>query len=141
MNASSFAIVIMSRTRGTLCSDTRSSVSSEAAIAGSAEFFAPLIATVPCSGFPPLIKNLSIRSRSLLRQVAASHSSFSCSSLCLCFLSDLCVKVFSLAQRRPQISLCLRQQFPRGCCVDPASQHNQPNSHIVSRRTQCVFRR
>ena len=31
---------------------------------GSAEFFAPLMATVPCSGFPPLIRNLSMRSHS-----------------------------------------------------------------------------
>src|SRR6267378_710256 len=60
MNASSLLMVIRSRTFGMLCSATFSEVSSAAAITGSAEFFAPLIATVPCSTFPPLIKNLSI---------------------------------------------------------------------------------
>src|SRR5260370_32477296 len=60
MNASSLLMVIRSRTFGMLCSVTCSSVSKAAAIAGSAEFFAPLISTVPRSAFPPLIKNLSI---------------------------------------------------------------------------------
>jgi hypothetical protein len=60
MNVSSLLIVMMSRTFGILCSVTGSAVSSPAAIAGSAEFFAPLMLTVPCSGFPPRILNLSI---------------------------------------------------------------------------------
>ena len=39
---------------------TGSSVSSAAAMAGSAAFFAPLIRTVPSSGLPPRMTNLSI---------------------------------------------------------------------------------
>ena len=62
MNASSLLMVIRSRTLGMLCSVTFSAVSNAAAIAGSAEFFAPLIATVPRSAFPPLIRNLSMPS-------------------------------------------------------------------------------
>ena len=53
-------MVIRSRTFGMLCSVTFSAVSNAAAIAGSAAFFAPLIATVPRSAFPPLIKYLLI---------------------------------------------------------------------------------
>src|SRR3954471_8293385 len=60
MNASSLLMVIRSRTFGMLCRITFSGVSSVAAITGSAEFLAPLIATVPCSALPPLIRNLSI---------------------------------------------------------------------------------
>src|SRR3954471_8702188 len=60
MNASSLLMVIRSRTFGMLCSITFSGVRSVAAITGNAEFFAPLIATVPCSALPPLIRNLSI---------------------------------------------------------------------------------
>src|SRR5215470_12458857 len=60
MNASNLLIVTKSRTFGMLCSVTGSAVSSAAAITGSAEFFAPLTATVPRSAFPPLIRNLSI---------------------------------------------------------------------------------
>ena len=60
MNASNLLIVTRSRTFGTLRTTTLSAVSSAAAIAGSAEFFAPLIATAPRSAFPPLIRNLSI---------------------------------------------------------------------------------
>src|SRR6516165_810970 len=62
MNASSLPMVIMSRTMGMLCSITGSEVSNAAAIAGSAEFFAPLIATEPCNRLPPRIRNLSILS-------------------------------------------------------------------------------
>jgi hypothetical protein len=40
-------MVMMSRTLGMLCSVTGSEVSSAAAMAGRAEFFAPLILTVP----------------------------------------------------------------------------------------------
>ncbi len=65
MNASSLLMVIKSRTFGMLCSVTFSAVSKAAAITGSAEFFAPLIATVPRSAFPPLIRNLSIHSLSV----------------------------------------------------------------------------
>ena len=53
MCASSLAMVMMSRTRGIFCSVTGSLVSSAAAIAGNAAFFAPLICTVPFSFFPP----------------------------------------------------------------------------------------
>src|SRR3984893_2273633 len=61
MNASSLLMVIRSRPFGMLCSVTFSAVSKDAAIAGNAEFLAPLMATVPRSGSPPLIRNLSIR--------------------------------------------------------------------------------
>src|SRR5260370_35045023 len=60
MKASNFRMGMMSRTMGTLRRVTGSAVSNAAAIAGSAEFFAPLIVTVPCSGLPPRIRNLSI---------------------------------------------------------------------------------
>src|SRR5262249_15827043 len=60
MNASSLLMVIRSRTFGMLCSVTFSAVSSDAAMTGKAEFLAPLIATVPSSGLPPLIRNLSV---------------------------------------------------------------------------------
>jgi hypothetical protein len=53
-------MVIMSRTIATLWSATRSAVSKEAAMAGNAEFFAPLMATVPWRGTPPLMTNLSM---------------------------------------------------------------------------------
>src|SRR5579871_4910480 len=103
---------MMSRTRGMLCSATGSAVSREAAIAGSEEFFAPLIATVPCRAFPPLIRNLSIASR------------------CPRFV-----------QRRSQISLCCHQQFLCLARIHAALQHHWTQAHIVSRLTQCVFRR
>jgi hypothetical protein len=47
MNASSFAMVTMSRTTGILWRVTGSAVRSAAAIKGSAEFLAPAIRTVP----------------------------------------------------------------------------------------------
>src|SRR5215467_7134703 len=53
-------MVMMSRTMGMLCRATRSAVSSEAAMAGRAEFFAPLTATEPHSALPPVIRNLSM---------------------------------------------------------------------------------
>src|SRR5690348_8278099 len=53
-------MVTMSRTMGMLCSASRSRVSSEAAIAGSAAFLAPLTATEPCRGLPPVMRNLSM---------------------------------------------------------------------------------
>ncbi len=51
--------VMMSRTYGMLWSVTVSGVSSAAAMQGSAEFLAPLIETLPWSGRPPEIRNLS----------------------------------------------------------------------------------
>ena len=60
MCASSLAMVMMSRTCGILCRCTASAVSSAAAMAGSAAFFAPLICTAPSSGLPPWILNRSI---------------------------------------------------------------------------------
>ena len=60
MYARSLPMVTMSRTMAMLCSVTGSAVSSAAAITGSAEFFAPLMATVPCSALPPLMTNLSM---------------------------------------------------------------------------------
>src|SRR2546429_9259320 len=60
MNASSLLMVTRSRTLGTFRTTTLSEVSSAAAITGSAEFFAPLTATLPRNAFPPLIRNLSI---------------------------------------------------------------------------------
>src|SRR5437764_4279571 len=53
-------MVRMSRTRGTRCSTTRSSVRRAAASAGSAEFFEPLVGISPCSAAPPVITNLSM---------------------------------------------------------------------------------
>src|ERR1019366_9636817 len=52
--------VRMSRTRGTRCRVTASSVNSPAASAGSAEFFEPLTGISPRSAAPPVITNLSI---------------------------------------------------------------------------------
>src|ERR1019366_1759049 len=52
--------VRMSRTRGTRCKVTASSVNSPAASAGSAEFFEPLAGISPRSATPPVITNLSI---------------------------------------------------------------------------------
>ena len=60
MCASSRPMVMMSRTRGMFLRCTGSSVSNAAAIAGSAEFFAPPICTVPSSRLPPSIRNRSI---------------------------------------------------------------------------------
>src|SRR5438128_4675027 len=51
----------MSRTSGMFSRMTFSSVRRAAAIAGSAAFLAPLMRTVPSSGLPPRITNLSIR--------------------------------------------------------------------------------
>ena len=64
MNASSLLMVIRSRTFGMLCRVTFSGVNKHAVMHGNAEFFAPLMATPPRNGFPPLIKNLSMRSHS-----------------------------------------------------------------------------
>src|SRR2546425_3016988 len=50
----------MSFTSGTFSSVTSPAVSSEAAIAGNAEFFAPLILTRPLRRGPPVILSLSI---------------------------------------------------------------------------------
>src|SRR6201995_6053816 len=76
MKASSLPMVTMSRTIGRRRRVTGSEVSSAAAIAGNAEFFAPLMETEPCSGFPPRIRNLSI----------LSLFSESCSKVALRFL-------------------------------------------------------
>src|SRR5882762_924394 len=86
MNASSLLMVIKSRTLGMLCSVTFSDVSKAAAITGSAEFFAPLIATVPRSAFPPLIRNLSIHS--LFVEPASSWLFWSAAARCR--FSSLC---------------------------------------------------
>src|SRR5947209_8167952 len=76
-----------------------------AAITCSAEFFAPLTATVPRSAFPPLIRNLSIRSlfvvadlqvRSFLlfHCVRAELGALECGSLLpLFFLCGLCASL------------------------------------------------
>src|SRR3954464_4401075 len=50
----------MSRTSGIFSRVTVSSVSSAAAMQGRAEFFAPEMRTVPTSGLPPRITNLSM---------------------------------------------------------------------------------
>jgi hypothetical protein len=83
-----------------LCSVTFSAVSKAAAITGSAEFFAPLIATVPRSAFPPLIRNLSIHSLFVLPWFLYVGSRFSAAffHFLLCVLGvlrELCVKSFS----------------------------------------------
>src|SRR6266446_403582 len=144
MNANSLLMVIKSRTFGMLCSVTFSAVSKAAAITGSAEFFAPLIATVPRSAFPPLIKNLSIpplASSPLLRRlyVAIFPLPF------LRFLSLLCVlcvnSFFSFPHRLSQISPRTLQFLPRLHRPHSQFQHHQRHSHVVSRRPQSVFRR
>src|SRR3954452_23133183 len=56
----------VSRIRGTLCSVTRSSVSSAQASNGSAAFLLPAGTTVPESGTPPSITNFSIRAAARL---------------------------------------------------------------------------
>ncbi len=53
-------MVRMSRTRGMRRSCTSPSVSSAAAMAGSAAFFEPLVGMAPWSGVPPWMTNLSI---------------------------------------------------------------------------------
>jgi hypothetical protein len=60
VKARSLAMVMMSRTLGILRRVTRSFVRSAAAIAGKAEFFAPLMPMVPRRDLPPLIRNLSM---------------------------------------------------------------------------------
>src|SRR6266850_3568906 len=160
MNASSLLMVIRSRTFGMLCSVTGSAVSSAAAIAGSAEFFAPLIATVPRSAFPPLIKNLSMPFRcrhlsSLLRRSSLYCFSFASFlpflfssllfvtslfsvSLCLC---DLCVNsFFSFPHRLSHLSPHRLQFLPRLRRPHSPLQHHHRHSHVVSRRPQSVFR-
>src|SRR5690349_14838623 len=54
------SMVRISRTRGTRCRVTGSSVSKAAASAGSAEFFEPLVEISPFSETPPVITNLSM---------------------------------------------------------------------------------
>src|SRR5262249_35885197 len=53
----------MSFTKGMFSSVISPCVRSEAAIAGNAEFLAPLIRTVPSRGLPPVILSLSILQR------------------------------------------------------------------------------
>src|SRR5579862_7722135 len=115
-------MVTRSRTFGMLCTATRSAVSKQAAITGSAEFFAPLIATVPRSALPPRIKNLSIR--------------FSLCPLYLCVSFS-----FSLAERCAQISPSRFQLLPRHPRPYSQLQHHQRHPHTVSRRPQSVLRR
>src|SRR2546426_6168185 len=107
MCAINLPMVMMSRTRGMLCSVTLSCVSSAAAIAGNAEFFAPLMTTVPWRGFPPRIRNLS------MRVPCPSRNSF--------------------AERLPQIAAGADQAAPRLLRADRALQHHERQAHIVSR--------
>src|SRR5580658_8080423 len=60
ISTSSRSMVRISRTRGMRRSVTGSSVSSEAASAGSAEFLEPLLAISPLRSVPPVITNLSM---------------------------------------------------------------------------------
>src|SRR5438067_9872360 len=60
MAESNLRVVSMSRTCGIFSKVTGSSLSKAAAMAGSAAFFAPLMRTVPSSGFPPRMTNLSM---------------------------------------------------------------------------------
>src|SRR5258705_4892044 len=113
-------MVMMSRTIGTLCSLTTSAVSREAAIAGNAEFFAPLIATVPRSGCPPVIRNLSMNS-----EFAPA-----------CYRERLI-----LSQRTPQVTLRFSQQPLRTAGIYILLQHHQCHSQIVSGIPQRVSRR
>src|SRR5580704_18738233 len=110
-------MVTISRTMGILRRVTGSAVSSAAAIAGSAEFLAPLILTVPWSGFPPHILNLSIHP-------------FLFSPRRLLFV-----------QRPPQHSSGLRQLLLCRFHGEPLLQHNQRQPQIVAALTQCVFNR
>src|SRR3989475_7504644 len=123
MNASSLLMVIRSRTFGMLCSLTLSAVNKAAAITGSAEFFAPLIATVPRSAFPPLIRNLSIPPFSLCRGRALAR------------------RIFLFPHRLPQIPSLFLQSFLSVRSPNPQFQHHQGNPQIVSRRPQSMFRR
>src|ERR1017187_2903091 len=80
MACSNWTMVAMSRTLGMRCSVTGSSVSRQAASAGKAEFFAPLVGISPRSGVPPRMTNLSMfesfrdaaagRSQALFRSLA-----------------------------------------------------------------------
>src|ERR1700747_1726549 len=111
MKARSFAMVMMSRTVGTLCSVTASGVSSAAAIRGRAEFFAPPIVTLPGSGFPPQILNLSIR--------------------------DFPKRSSSLfLQRPPQASFRVVQAAARLRCGGSSLEHHQGDPQIVVALTQ-----
>ena len=47
--------------RGTRRMTQGSAVSNEAAMIGNTAFFAPLMATLPCNGTPPLIERLSMK--------------------------------------------------------------------------------
>src|SRR5690606_28056773 len=80
----SFTVVATSFSRGTLRRRTRPSARSAAASSGNAAFFAPDTRTLPFSGDPPEISNLSIASvqgrapagaRAYSARPASSHSS------------------------------------------------------------------
>src|SRR5882724_107820 len=140
MNASSLLMVIKSRTFGMLCSVTFSAVSKAAAITGSAEFFAPLIATVPRSAFPPLIRNLSIPSlcaASVGAGLEPGPSDFSLHFLCHCvnhFLIPqapfanllLFPQLISSPREPPLLSSAL--PVPRAYCVPPPAERVPPQT-------------
>src|ERR1700682_4657706 len=164
MNASSLLMVIKSRTFGILCTLTRSAVSSAPAITGDAEFFAPLIATVPCNGFPPLIRNLSIplyspnpteACKRTATRLFASVGVFCAihspglrrrASPRFCRSQRLrCSVIF--APNLNSLCECLSQIPVRGSnpslglsCVNSRLQHHQSHAQVVSRPTQSVFR-
>src|ERR1700730_11459273 len=131
MNASSLLMVMRSRTLGILWRVTGSFVSSAAAIAGNAEFFAPLMATVPSSGLPPLIRNLSMRANQTKCEMRTVSP--------LMRLNEFRPSPL-LTQRCTQMSFRIAQSF---CCVSGVHlqfQHHQRHPQVVSRLTQSVFR-
>src|SRR5215469_16656091 len=116
-------MVTRSRTLGTFRTTTLSEVSSAAAITGSAEFFAPLTATLPRSAFPPLIRNLSIfRSAFFLRHSPlVSHQGQPAN--CPLPLS------FSSLPLSPQLP-ALASPARRAYCVPPPAERAPPQTHF-----------
>src|SRR5207253_2791440 len=118
MNASSLLMVTRSRTLGTFRTTTLSEVSSAAAITGSAEFFAPLTATLPRNAFPPLIRNLSIF-RSAFFSLHSPHATG--------HFAHLTKGNPQILPRRLQSLLCL-------LCRNPQLQHHQRDAHMEAQK-------
>src|SRR3954454_14425451 len=104
MCSSRSSIASTSRMRGMLRSTISSSVSRHAASAGNAEFLLPAGTTVPDSGYPPSMRNLSM---------AAASVPKGCHALCMC---------------RPALTLLLFAV----CCALPGAVAAAPWSFIVT---------
>ena len=150
MCASSCPMVTMSRTRGILCRCTGSAVSRAAAMAGSAEFFDPLMRTVPRSGLPPSMRSRSITGCEAVRRacfLAAASTSFSAgvvvaispgavapASAAACFASGCCSRLAPWARGHLSATSATRRspalqpaRAPRGAETPAASsQDAQP---------------